>query len=168
MNGTDRLPAAVEVAAYLVATEAMTNVARHAKASRCTVTLSHNGHLDVELTDDGVGVATSPTGGMGLRSMRERTEEIGGILCIEPAHPSWHDGPRLPSTGDRVMDDPVKVLVADDQPIVRDGLVALFNSRPEVDLVAVAGDGTTWMVARRGCKMVAMPFGHAKPTVGQE
>lgn len=85
MHTTQRLPVAVEVAAYVIATEAMTNVARHAHATRCMVTLTHDTHLTVEVTDDGIGLNGSHAPGVGLRSMRERTEDLGGALAIEPA-----------------------------------------------------------------------------------
>ena len=85
IHPTPRLPAAVEVAAYVIATEAMTNVARHAHATRCIVTLTHDTHLTVEVTDDGIGMNGSHGPGVGLRSMRERTEDLGGALAIEPA-----------------------------------------------------------------------------------
>ena len=85
MATAERLPAAVEVAAYVIATEAMTNVARHARATRCTVTVTQNTHLTVEVDDDGVGLTNPP--GVGMRSMRERTEDLGGVLTVEAARP---------------------------------------------------------------------------------
>lgn len=86
-DSINHLPAAVEVAAYVIATEAMTNVARHAHASRCTVTLSQNSLLHLEVIDDGVGISPHRRSGVGLQSMRERTDELGGALTIEPASP---------------------------------------------------------------------------------
>jgi signal transduction histidine kinase len=81
------LPAAVEVAAYRIAQEAMTNVARHARASRCVVRLAvAPGELSLEVTDDGVGLPeTRPTPGVGLHSMRERAVELGGECVVEAA-----------------------------------------------------------------------------------
>lgn len=76
------LPAAVEVAAYRIALEALTNVSRHAQASACTIRLSVNGELELEVRDDGVGLAPGPGGGVGLASMRERAEELGGSLDV--------------------------------------------------------------------------------------
>ena len=81
------LPAAVEVAAYRVVQEALTNVVRHAQACSCRIrfSLPENGDLQVEITDDGVGLPTEPRAGVGLFSMRERAEEVGGSCVIEPA-----------------------------------------------------------------------------------
>ena len=81
------LPAAVEVACYRIAQEAITNVARHARAKSCRVRLSVNrraGILEVQITDDGVGISEERVAGVGLSSMRERAEELGGTLTIEP------------------------------------------------------------------------------------
>jgi signal transduction histidine kinase len=73
------LPAAVEVAAYRIVTEAITNTIRHAAASLCTATLEVGaGRLTVSVRDDGTGLGEAPRRGVGLISMRERTEELGG------------------------------------------------------------------------------------------
>lgn len=75
------LPAAVEVAAYRIAGEALTNAVRHAGAARVRLTLRRSGtSLVVEVADDGTGVADGAVGGVGLGSMRERAEELGGWL----------------------------------------------------------------------------------------
>jgi signal transduction histidine kinase len=81
------LPAAVEVAAYRIIQEAMTNVARHAHARTCRVRLSveqTGSVLELEATDDGVGMPEGRRAGVGLSSMRERAEELGGTLVVEP------------------------------------------------------------------------------------
>jgi two-component system, NarL family, sensor kinase len=73
------LPAAVEVAAYRIASEAMTNVARHAEASACTVRLAVvDSALLVEVEDDGVGIDADAQAGVGLVGLRERAAELGG------------------------------------------------------------------------------------------
>ncbi|MEZ4670763.1 MAG: histidine kinase [Anaerolineae bacterium] len=77
------LPAAVEVAAYRIALEAMTNVSRHARAHHCCVRLSLPDDLCVEITDDGRGLPKVVQAGVGLASMRERAEELGGTCHAE-------------------------------------------------------------------------------------
>lgn len=79
------LPAAVEVAAYRIAAEAMTNAARHAGARHCHVRLaaSPDGALEVEVADDGRGIPDPVRPGIGLASMRERAAEVGGSCAIE-------------------------------------------------------------------------------------
>jgi signal transduction histidine kinase len=85
-NDTD-LPSAVELAAYRVALEAMTNVVRHARATSCVVEIERNHQLVVRVEDDGVGMAPHAPRGVGVRSMRERAIELGGSLRIEPRVP---------------------------------------------------------------------------------
>jgi signal transduction histidine kinase len=78
----DRLPAAVESAAYFVVTEALTNVARHAQAKRAWVTLARQrDRLLVEVRDDGVGGA-SPALGSGLAGLRDRVDALGGWMHV--------------------------------------------------------------------------------------
>jgi signal transduction histidine kinase len=74
------LPAAVEVAAYRIVQEALMNVSRHARARICSIRLGcpDGRSLEIEVTDDGVGLPASPEGGVGLSSMRERAAELGG------------------------------------------------------------------------------------------
>jgi signal transduction histidine kinase len=77
------LPAAVEVAAYRIAREAVTNVARHAAASICRISLElADGALLIRVVDDGVGVRAVTQPGVGMTSMRERAEELGGSLRV--------------------------------------------------------------------------------------
>ena len=78
-EGTDNLPAAVEVAAYRIVSEALTNVARHAGAARCSVRLVGGDRaLEIWVRDDGRGIPSDVVSGVGLRSLRERAEELGG------------------------------------------------------------------------------------------
>ena len=79
------LPAAVEVAAYRIALEGMTNVVRHANARRCRVSLRRGHGLAISVTDDGTGLSPNAAPGIGLRSMRLRAEEVGGELTISSA-----------------------------------------------------------------------------------
>ncbi len=78
------LPAAIEVAGYRIVQEALTNVARHAHARTCTVSLTIKQDLEIEITDDGIGLKSNQRAGVGLSSMRERAEEIGGSCVIQP------------------------------------------------------------------------------------
>jgi signal transduction histidine kinase len=83
------LPPAVEVAAYRIASEAMTNVVRHATAANVRVALrTERDELHLVVTDDGVtiGDGDEPTWfpGVGLRSMADRVHEVGGRLMAGP------------------------------------------------------------------------------------
>ena len=80
------LPAAVEVAVYRITQEALTNVVRHAEARICSVRLTldeQTGWLCLEIQDDGRGLSSTRRTGVGLNSMRERAEELGGTWTIE-------------------------------------------------------------------------------------
>lgn len=80
------LPAAVEVAAYRIATEALTNVTRHSTATTATIRLVPAATtLTVEVTDNGDGHASVWEAGVGLTSMRERATELGGSLHAGPS-----------------------------------------------------------------------------------
>jgi PAS domain S-box-containing protein len=78
----DRFPQHVEAAAYFLAAEALTNVAKHAEASRATVTVEpREGVLVIAVSDDGVGGANLE--GTGLRGMDDRAQALGGSLHLE-------------------------------------------------------------------------------------
>ena len=86
----ERLRPDIEVCVYRVVQEALTNVARHSKASSCTVVLFQRyGKLHLIIEDDGVGIdaaaamASSARRGLGLIGMRERTQAIGGTFITE-------------------------------------------------------------------------------------
>jgi signal transduction histidine kinase len=86
--GLPPLSAAVEVAAYRIVLEALTNVIRHAQAKNCTIrfSLTQNPlgkNIQIEITDDGIGLSNHLRAGVGLRSMRERAEELDGKLIVE-------------------------------------------------------------------------------------
>jgi signal transduction histidine kinase len=83
------LPAAVEVAAYRIVQEAIKNAIEHGKARNCLVCLALDGRpapgsLCLTIQDDGLGLPEVITPGVGLASMRERAEELGGAFNIHP------------------------------------------------------------------------------------
>jgi signal transduction histidine kinase len=79
------LSAAVEAAAYRIAQEALNNVARHAHAQCGVVRLWVQDGLRLEISDDGVGLPTPLSVGVGLISMRERAVELGGSCVLSAA-----------------------------------------------------------------------------------
>jgi signal transduction histidine kinase len=81
--GLPPLPRNVETAAYRIAQEALTNVIRHASATRARLALATSDNvLRVEVSDDGHGFATDRAQGVGLASMRHRAETLGGTLKV--------------------------------------------------------------------------------------
>jgi signal transduction histidine kinase len=82
-EGDDRaLPAAIEVAVFRIVEEALTNVSRHADARRVEVFLRIGDAVVLEIVDDGRGMEGTRDPGVGIHSMRERTEELGGSFSI--------------------------------------------------------------------------------------
>ncbi len=83
-EGLPPLPAALEVAAYRIATEALTNIVRHSHATNAVLALRCGNDLEIEVTDDG-----PPNGewrpGVGLHAMRERAAELGGRFDAGPS-----------------------------------------------------------------------------------
>jgi PAS domain S-box-containing protein len=78
-----RLPISVEAAAYFTVCEALTNVAKYARATRAWVIVGRrDGHLDVEVGDDGVGGANLHSGS-GLQGLRDRIAAVNGALDID-------------------------------------------------------------------------------------
>jgi signal transduction histidine kinase len=87
------LPAAVEIAAYRIVAEAVSNAIRHGKAKDVTITLFDRHDvtsraLGVQVHDNGCGIVEPREGGVGLTSMRDRAEELGGSLTLtaSPEH----------------------------------------------------------------------------------
>jgi signal transduction histidine kinase len=77
-----RLPDGIEVAAYYVVSEALTNAAKHADASLVQIELDvEEGTLHLTIIDDGVGGA-DPSGGSGLIGLKDRVEALGGTIRV--------------------------------------------------------------------------------------
>jgi signal transduction histidine kinase len=100
------IPIAVEQAGFRIVQEALTNVMRHASASRARITLRVEGDaLRIDVADDGTGavLGAPSTGGHGLRGMTERAAALGGEVSAGPAERGgWHVHARLPlSSGKR-------------------------------------------------------------------
>ena len=88
----ERLEPDIEITAYRIVQEALTNVAKHAHATSCTVTLRHvHDTLLVSIEDDGIGFdpaaveASGPRAGLGLLGVRERVAQHRGVVHIESA-----------------------------------------------------------------------------------
>jgi signal transduction histidine kinase len=79
---SERLPGRIESAAYFVIAEALTNVAKYARATHASVSLTcDDRRLLVEISDDGVGGA-DPAAGSGLRGLLDRVSALGGTLEV--------------------------------------------------------------------------------------
>jgi signal transduction histidine kinase len=86
VRAEERLPERVEVAAYYVVAEALTNAAKYARASNVQVSVDvRDGLLRVVVRDDGVGGA-DPARGSGLLGLKDRLEAIGGSISLQSPH----------------------------------------------------------------------------------
>lgn len=77
------LPVALEAAAYRIILEGINNAIKHANANHITVKINHiNEFIHIDIKDDGQGLPQNITLGVGLTSMKERAEELGGVFSI--------------------------------------------------------------------------------------
>jgi signal transduction histidine kinase len=81
------LPPAVEVAAFRIVMEAVTNAVKHADAEHVQVRVGYDDGLELHVSDDGRGVAEDRVLGVGLRGMSDRADEVGGRLTVGAAAP---------------------------------------------------------------------------------
>ena len=131
-------------AVYRTVQEALTNIRRHATPERVTIELSYLRNNTVLVVEDRATTETPPPapvalngGGYGLTGMRERAELLDGELTAEPTKE------RLPrrTPAARMNDQPIRVILADDQRLVRESLGTLLDLLDGIDLVASAADG---------------------------
>jgi signal transduction histidine kinase len=94
------VPPDVANTVYAIVSEAVRNVHRHAGARHCEVRVGLDGGLVVSVTDDGAGVTPGAPQGIGLTSMRERAEGLGGTFTVSGNGDG--DGDGRPSAGTRV------------------------------------------------------------------
>ena len=144
-NSMPPLPAAVEVAAYWIAQEALTNVKRHAHAQHCSVRVAvEPTTLRLEIADNGAGLSIGSSG-IGLHTMKERAAEVGGTCEIGDRTGGGTlvlaSLPRLPGSRYRLMNAPIRILIADDHPLFRAGLRALLESVADTEVVGEAATG---------------------------
>ncbi len=81
----------MEAAIYRTTLEAVTNILRHAEAQSASIRLySQENDVVLEILDDGIGLVENGLPGVGLRSMRERAEELGGRFEVLPSDFGLH------------------------------------------------------------------------------
>jgi signal transduction histidine kinase len=78
------LSTGIEISAYRIVQEALTNALKHARASRVAVRIAYGSRLELDVVDDGVGAGAPSTGGHGIVGMRERVALYGGTLDVGP------------------------------------------------------------------------------------
>jgi signal transduction histidine kinase len=103
-GAADPLPAGVDLTAYRIVQESLTNVLKHAHAGRVEIVIRHRaGRVEIDVTDDGGALGREPAapgGGNGLLGMRERVSIFGGTVTTGPrAEGGWAVQARLPVGG---------------------------------------------------------------------
>jgi len=141
LGSREPLPADIDLSAFRIIQEAVTNVVRHAGTDRCLVWIDHqDGYLLIEVTDSGHSVSTTGTG-YGITGMREHAALLGGDFSAGP-RPSGGFRVRRPAAGIRAGPVTVQVILADDQPLIRAGLRRLIEQNPDIDVAGEAGTGS--------------------------
>ena len=141
--GAEAAPAALGRTAYRVVQEGLTNARKHAPAAAVDVTIAAASELVVEVVSRrpvGVGAAAEPLpgAGSGLIGLAERVALAGGELRPRPGR-----GRRLRPARDAAVGavTPIRVLLVDDDPLVRSGLRLMLAGAEQVEVVGEADDG---------------------------
>ncbi len=150
-----KLSAEIQNELFRIAQEAMTNVSKHAQAKSVWITLEFkDSQAILTVQDDGIGFTATdspkPKGGYGLSTMRERAQRIGGKLEIESAAGNGTairvvvpliEKEKVHQTQRHMKQPKIRILVADDHPVVRDGIISIVEVEKDMRVVAQASDG---------------------------
>ena len=127
---------ATDVVLLRAAQEAFANIRKHAHASAVAVELSSsNGGVRLTVSDNGIGLTDWPTEGFGLRGMRTRVAQVGGVMTVSPT------SGRGTTLTVEVPAMTTTVLLVDDHPVVREGLRGMIDAEPDLAVVGEAGSG---------------------------
>jgi PAS domain S-box-containing protein len=152
-NALPRLSAGIEMTLLRIAQEALINVSRHAQATQVNLSLNMDKDaVSMTIKDNGSGILSwqkaNQPGSHGLRIIRERAEAFGGTLQVNSAYkkgtedhcqnPAWQRQLRERLSGESIM---IKVILADDHPVVRDGLRFLLDSQKDIQVIGTAVNG---------------------------
>ena len=135
------LSAGLDLAAYRIVQEGLTNAMKHAPGAVTTVTVSWAPHdLALEIRNAANGGGTS-SGGHGLTGMAERVRLYGGELQAGPADGGWRVRARLPLADKELVGMSVRLLIADDQALVRAGFRMILDAEDDLEVIGEATDG---------------------------
>ena len=143
----------IELSAYRIIQEALTNALKHARGATATVRVRYTvAGLEIEVTDrggsGGRGIGVPGAGGRGLIGMRERVAVFGGRFEAGPVSGGFRVSASLPagpviadSVGARGLTMPIRVLLVDDQQLVRTGFRMILDDEADIEVVGEAPDG---------------------------
>ena len=152
------LPADIDASAFRIIQEAVTNVVRHAGTGQCQVSISQqDGQLSIEVTDSGrggsgPGPATGSPACASAPRCSAATSPPGRAPAAASASPPGCRSPRRPMT--------IRVILADDQPLVRAGLRRLIEQTPDIDVAGEAGTGAEAVQLTRDAGPDVVDHGH--------
>ena len=134
------LPPGVDLAAYRVVQEALTNTLKHAGPAHAWVAICWTDEeLRIEVANNGRN--TRPATGYGHAGMRERVRLYGGRLESGPRADGGYVVRALRADRIRSVSSPIGVVIADDQPMVRQGFRMILEAEAGIDVVGEAADG---------------------------
>ena len=144
-----KLPAGVDLSAYRIVQEALTNTLKHAGPAHAWVAVRYAGEdVEIEVANDGNSENPGDGSGHGLVGMRERVALCGGELRSGPRPGGGYKiSARLPVAGG--ADVSIRVLIVDDQALVRAGFKMILESEPEIEIIGEAEDGLQAVEAAR-------------------
>ena len=142
------LPPGVDLAAYRVVQEALTNALKYAGPAHAWVAVTwHDDELELEIANDGKGDGDGSGGGHGLAGMRERVSAVRRRHRERRAVRRRLRGPRsAPAGGGRAV---IRVLIVDDQSLVRAGFRMILEAESDIEVVGEAADGADALTAVR-------------------
>ena len=149
VDGSPRaLAPGVDLAAYRVVQEALTNALKYAGPAHAWIAMHwREDELELEIANDGRGDGDGTGGGHGLAGMRERVLLYGGEIESGPRDGGgYFVRARLAARGGRPV---IRVLIADDQALVRTGFRMILDAEEDVELVGEATDGEEALEAAR-------------------
>ena len=138
------LPADIDLSAFRIIQEAVTNVVRHAGTDQCLVLIDQqDGQLSIEVTDSGRGGSGARSRGRDrLRDHRHaRARRAARRRLLGRPAPRRRLPRRRPAARARAGPMTIRVILADDQPLVRAGLRMLIEQTPDIDVAGEAGTG---------------------------
>ena len=141
-------PTRIKITLCRLLQESLANVFRHAQGKNCHVTVrGDEENLTLEVRDEGPGFQPNSGrrhGRLGLAGMRERVEVLGGTFELRIRGQPGHDGSRHPAArhpGRKPMSDRISIVVVDDHPLFRQGVVSALQGEPDFQVVGETDSG---------------------------